>query len=158
MDPPGHVEAGFVAMYEEHYARIVRALELDGLGRPSAEDAAQEAFARTLGHWARVRGGSNPAGYVYRTAFRLSRRRFRREIPISGEPGVQPDTAGDTTIRVSAERVLGSMPQRRRSVAVLCLVIGLSTKDAGRALGIAEGTVRKHLELARRDLRQALGE
>src|SRR5205823_3740447 len=45
------------------------------IDRAAAEDIAQEAFARTLGHWRRVRQGTNPAGYVYRVAFRLLRRR-----------------------------------------------------------------------------------
>jgi DNA-directed RNA polymerase specialized sigma24 family protein len=35
---------------------------------------------------------------------------------------------------------------------------GLSTKEAGRSLGIAEGTVRKQLELARISLREQLGD
>jgi DNA-directed RNA polymerase specialized sigma24 family protein len=35
---------------------------------------------------------------------------------------------------------------------------GLTTKEAARALGIAEGTVRKQLELARSSLREQLGD
>ena len=35
----------------------------------------------------------------------------------------------------------------------MCMVIGMSVHEAGEALGIADGTVRKHLEEARRDLR-----
>jgi DNA-directed RNA polymerase specialized sigma24 family protein len=37
----------------------------------------------------------------------------------------------------------------------MCLIVGLPVKDAAGALGIAAGTVRKHLEEARRDLRAA---
>jgi DNA-directed RNA polymerase specialized sigma24 family protein len=40
----------------------------------------------------------------------------------------------------------------------MCLMTGLTTKDAARSLGIAEGTVRKQLELARRSLRELLGD
>ncbi|MCA1692656.1 MAG: hypothetical protein LC733_10840 [Actinobacteria bacterium] len=47
---------------------------LTGARRDDAEDVAQEAFARTLSRWRRVRTGSNPPGYVYRVAFRLLRR------------------------------------------------------------------------------------
>jgi DNA-directed RNA polymerase specialized sigma24 family protein len=38
----------------------------------------------------------------------------------------------------------------------MCLVVGMSTGEAASALGIAEGTVRKHLGEARNDLRHAL--
>jgi DNA-directed RNA polymerase specialized sigma24 family protein len=35
----------------------------------------------------------------------------------------------------------------------LCFVVGLTPKETARSLGIAEGTVRKQLGLARDDLR-----
>ena len=81
----GEIADDFVTVYEAHYPRLVRALEIGGLDRPAAEDVAQEAFARTLGHWRRVRLGTNPPGYVYRTAFRLSRSRWRREDTLDPE-------------------------------------------------------------------------
>jgi RNA polymerase sigma factor (sigma-70 family) len=136
----------------------VRALEIGGLDRATAEDAAQEAFARTLGHWRRVRLGTNPPGYAYRVGFRLARRTLRRENPLETEPESAGDLAGQVVTRSAIEAVLASMPPRRRSCAVLCLMSGLTTKEAARALGIAEGTVRKQLELARSSLREQLGD
>jgi DNA-directed RNA polymerase specialized sigma24 family protein len=41
---------------------------------------------------------------------------------------------------------------------MLCFVLGLSPKEAGRSLGIAEGTVRKQLGLARDDLKALIEE
>jgi RNA polymerase sigma factor (sigma-70 family) len=148
----------FVEVYEAHYARLVRALQMNGLERASAEDVAQEAFARTLGHWRRVRLGSNPPGYVYRVGFRLARRTFRREDPLVGDRPSPGDVAGQVTTRVAIETALAKMPPRRRSCAVLCLMSGVTTKEAARSLGIAEGTVRKQLELARASLRETLGD
>jgi RNA polymerase sigma factor (sigma-70 family) len=148
---------GFGALYLAHFPRLVRALELTGLDRARAEDVAQEAFARTLGHWRRVRNGTNPAGYVFRTAFRLARRRFDDLALTEDLPG-RSDVALDAALHVDLERGLAAMPPRRRACALLCLGVGISPKEAARSLGIAEGTVRKQLELARADLRIALGE
>jgi DNA-directed RNA polymerase specialized sigma24 family protein len=53
---------------------------------------------------------------------------------------------------------IAAMPPRRRACAVMCLMSGLSTKEAAHSLGIAEGTVRKQLELARASLRAQLGD
>jgi DNA-directed RNA polymerase specialized sigma24 family protein len=39
----------------------------------------------------------------------------------------------------------------------MCLIVGLSVSDAASALGIAAGTVRKHLDEARHDLQAACG-
>ena len=65
----------FVDLFTSQYSRLVGVLRISGAHGTAAEDLAQEAFARTLGHWRRVRQGSNPAGYVYRVAFRLLKRR-----------------------------------------------------------------------------------
>jgi DNA-directed RNA polymerase specialized sigma24 family protein len=40
---------------------------------------------------------------------------------------------------------------------VLCWLLETPTAEAALALGIAEGTVRKHLEAARRDLAVSYG-
>jgi len=148
---------GFAALYLTHYPRLVRALELAGLDGPRAEDVAQEAFARTLGHWRRVRNGTTPPGYVFRTGFRLARRRFEDLALDEDLPG-PTDVASDAALHVDLERGLAAMPPRRRACALLCLGVGISPKEAARALGIAEGTVRKQLEIARASLRIALGE
>lgn len=148
------VDAEFVAIYKAHYPRLVRALELSGTNRILAEDIAQEAFARTLSRWQRVKRGTNLPGYAYRVAFRLVRRR-RRDLATFDER-ISPDIANEAALSVEIERVMQAMPPAQRRCAVLCLVIGVSTKDAARALGIAESTVRKQIERARRDLRQVL--
>jgi RNA polymerase sigma factor (sigma-70 family) len=148
----------FIEVYETHYPRLVRALEIGGLDRVAAEDVAQEAFARTFGHWRRVRLGTNPPGYVYRVGFRLARRTFRRESTLDVEQASSVDVAGQVATREAIEQALAAMPPRRRSCAVMCLMSGLTTKEAARSLGIAEGTVRKQLELARVTLRTLLGD
>ena len=56
------LDEGFVALYEEHYPRLVRALELSGANRETAEDVAQEAFSRTLTHWPRGPARHEPRG------------------------------------------------------------------------------------------------
>jgi DNA-directed RNA polymerase specialized sigma24 family protein len=47
----------------------VRALVIVSGAEAEAEDLAQEAFARALERWERVRVMESPVGYVYRTAF-----------------------------------------------------------------------------------------
>jgi RNA polymerase sigma factor (sigma-70 family) len=117
----------------------------------TVEDLAQEALARTLVRWRRVRRGTNPAGYVYRVAFRLLARRWRRQEPahLAADEWQVPGPQGEATTRVAVESVFDAMPPRRRLVATLCLVVGCSTAEAAKTVGIAEGTVRKHVEEAR---------
>jgi RNA polymerase sigma factor (sigma-70 family) len=144
----------FADLFRDQYPRLIRALGLAGADQWQAEDIAQETFARTLSHWRRVRGGSNPAGYLYRTAFRLLRRRGL--VPaIDGEDRVDLQAvspADAAVLGVDLERALAVMPPRRRACVILCWLLETPTAEAASALGIADGTVRKHLELARRGL------
>jgi len=149
------VDDEFVATYKFHFPRLVRALELSGASRSTAEDLAQEAFARTFGRWRRVRRGSNPAGYVYRVAFRLARRPSLSTSHLVDDRS-SGDVAAEATLNAGVNAALDAMPLGRRKCAVLCLVVGISTKDAAHTLRIAESTVRKQLERARADLRVAL--
>ena len=166
--PSGQVaEAGaldttdFVDCYRFHYPRLVRALRLSGADPATAEDVAQEAFGRALARWRRVRKGSNPPGYVYTTGFRLLQRGHRRAPPAARAGPTAGSASGSTTestavTAVAVEAALAGMPPRRRACAVMGLLVGLPVREVAGALGIAEGTVRKHLEEARRDLRQSL--
>ena len=159
----------FVDCYRTHYRRLIRALQLSGATTATAEDITQEAFARALVHWRRIRRGPNPPGYVYTTAFRLLQRAQRRAAPLAASPttpvalpapppvsSTQADPTGSAATTVLAiEGALASMPPRRRACAVLCLIVGIPVADAAGTLGIAPGTVRKHIEEARHDLRAA---
>src|SRR5581483_1603133 len=147
----------FVDLFREQYPRLVRALQMTGADQWQAEDIAQEAFARTLGHWGRVRSGDNPPGYLFRTAFRLSARRGVIAAVDDDEGDGRADEravspADAAAHGVDLDRALAAMPSRRRACVVLCWLLELPTAEAAAALGIADGTVRKHLEAARRDL------
>lgn len=152
----GGLDADFVALYEHHYPRLVRALRLGGLAAPDAEDVAQEAFARTLAHFWRVRRGTNPPGYVFRVAFRLARAPRRDQTASASEIAAVEDVGGEATTHAAIETALAAMPPARRRCAVACLVVGLSPSDAARAFRLSPGTVRKQLAAARTDLAAAL--
>jgi RNA polymerase sigma-70 factor (ECF subfamily) len=155
---PEAVTTEFVECYVRHYGRLVRALRLAGADAAGAEDHAQEAFARALVRWDRISRGANPPGYVYTAGFRLFRRHMARSARWDlGDPPEPPDqpadrTGSEVTTRLTVEAALAGMPPKRRACAVMCLVIGLPTDEAAAALGIAPGTVRKHLDQARSDL------
>ena len=154
--------ADFVACYLHHYGRLVKALRLAGADPGTAEETAQEAFALALVRWNRVVRGTNPAGYVYTTGFRLLRKHLARTSHWDvGEPPESARAYDDTTGaavagRLDIEAALASMPPRQRACAVMCLVLDVSTGDAAGALGIAAGTVRKHLDSARARLEVAV--
>jgi RNA polymerase sigma factor (sigma-70 family) len=148
----------FDDLYREHYSRLTRALGIGGAG-DAAEDIAQEAMARTLARWRRVRKGTNPAGYVYTTAFRLLQRHRRgaHQVALARDPSIA-GPEGATVTNAVLTQTLDSMPPARRAVAALCISLGWTTDEAAAALGIAPSTARVQLHRAREDLHRALGE
>ena len=150
---PEAVSDDFVDLFLSQYPRLVGALRVAGAERAAAEDLAQEAFARTLSHWRRVRQGSSPAGYVFRVAFRLlSRRGGIVEVPLTDTDPTEsaPGPEDSAIARVGVRTALAAMPPRRRACAALCWYLGFTSEEAGAILGIDGATVRTQLERARR--------
>ncbi|MGH9120341.1 MAG: RNA polymerase sigma factor [Acidimicrobiales bacterium] len=151
---PGQLD--FSSCFRAHYPRLVKALRVGGADPATAQDLAQEAFARALLHWGRISKGSNPPGYVYTAAFRALRRRRTPERGLLEAAGSIASHEDATATELVAVQTIAAMPPKRRVCAVMCLMVGCSTSEAAHALGIAESTVRKHLEAAREDLENAL--
>jgi RNA polymerase sigma-70 factor, ECF subfamily len=142
--------------YAVHYPRLVRSLELAGIDEADAKDIAQDAFVITLQNWWRVRNGSNPGGYAYRVAFTSLKK--RRPMIFAHDAIEVPEPEVDVTEQLTIADALSKLPDRRRSVAILGLVLGFRSAEIAEMLGMSDATARKHLEEARRDLRKWLSQ
>lgn len=146
----------FDAVFNAHYRRLVVSLRLSGADLALAEDIAQDAFVIAYGRWPRVRRGSSPAGYIYRVAFRLLKRRGTRHPQSDIRDLPAPDDIGAVETAIVVQNTLDRMPERRKRVAILCLQAGLSVQEASRILRIKKSTVRVHVHHARKSLSSAL--
>jgi RNA polymerase sigma-70 factor (sigma-E family) len=150
----------FEEFFRAEYARLARALLLMVGDRSEAEDVAQEALARVYERWDRVRGMDSPAGYVYRTALNLHRKRLRRlgvraRRVLTGSP--EPDPAEAVEAGVDVRRALAELPVGQREALVLVTWLGMTADEAGRVLGIDPASVRGRLHRGRTRLRELLG-
>jgi RNA polymerase sigma factor (sigma-70 family) len=150
----------FEAFFRAHYASVVRALVVVSGGEAEAEDLAQEAFARVLERWERVRAMESPVGYVYRTAFNVNRNRLRhlsRSLRHRAAPAPEIDPATEFEARSELRRVLAKLPASQREALVLVEWLGLDADEAGRVLGIEASSVRGRIHRARRTINEHLG-
>ncbi len=116
-----------------------------------ARDATQEAFARALERWERLKGEPWVGGWVTTTAMNVVKRSLRRARPIETEPSHESNTED-----VELWQVVGELPARQRAVVVLRYRIGLDTGSIAEAMGLREGTVRTHLARAHHTLQERL--
>jgi RNA polymerase sigma-70 factor (sigma-E family) len=113
--------------------------------RESAEDAAQEALARTFLHWPRA--SEHPEGWVARVSanvaigmLRRSRRRLLRPHVEVAAP--MPDVP--SADRLELQEALRSLPRRQRQVVVLRYLADLPEAEVAAVIGCSVGAVKQH--------------
>jgi RNA polymerase sigma factor (sigma-70 family) len=155
---PGERLLDFESFFLEHQDPLFRALWLVTRNRHEAEEIMQEAFLRLWERWSTAR---NPEAYLYRTAMNVFRSRLRRAA-VALRKGVHTlpgdDQLAEVESRASVIRALAPLPARQRAAVVLMDVLGLSSEQAGEALGIRPVTVRVLAARGRATLKEALDE
>ena len=98
------VDPAFRDFYQRESRAVFHAVYLLCRDRAVAEDSTQEAFARALSRWRRLRGEPWAAGWVMTTALNVARRSLRQRAPLP-EPAVVADADLDKHIaRLAAAR------------------------------------------------------
>lgn len=152
------------AVFFERYSSLVGLARLLLDRREEAEEVVQEAFARTLEGWDRLRSPDDPYPYVRRAVVNLARSGLRRRVVARRFVLSSADTAGaDVAVIASESRTevldaVRALPRRQREVVVLRYFEDCSTASTAEALGITEGAVKTHLHRAMASLEQRLEE
>jgi RNA polymerase sigma factor (sigma-70 family) len=156
----GH-RATFEDFFRAEYDRLYRAVTMITGSRQEAEDALQVAFMKVFERWDRVAAMDNPQGYLYRVAMNEFRSRYRRTARTARRaftPGEPDDAfAGVENRDVVIRALRGLIPQQRAAI-VLTGLLGYSSEEAGRMLGVAPSTVRVLASRAREAIRQTAGD
>jgi RNA polymerase sigma-70 factor (ECF subfamily) len=146
----------FDEFYESHFDKVARALTLAGGDREVAHDATQEAFARALRQWRKVREMDRPDGWVYVVAMNQLRDHWRRTERRRGRAPHSEFVADDTSAvatRISVRDAIATLPTRQREAVVLRYLADLSLSDIAEAMGCAVGTVKATLHQAMASMR-----
>jgi RNA polymerase sigma-70 factor, ECF subfamily len=153
----------FQAFYQASYGRTVAMLAAMTGSRADAEDIAQEAFARALVRWPRLRGYEAPEAWIRTVAMRVAidaGRRAERRRSVSARMAAQRQPAGpepDDDLRYTElGAALMELPVRERQVLVLHYVADLPVEAIARECGLPAGTVKTRLATGRRHLERRL--
>jgi RNA polymerase sigma-70 factor (ECF subfamily) len=148
-------DAGARELFVAHYARlagwVLRLVEDEA----TSHEIAAEAFTRLLPRWASV---DDPRAYLYVTAANLVKdhwRRLDRERGALAKVATPPGPPGPDE-RPSLRDVVDRLPERLRVVVLLHYYADLPVAEVARALGIADGSVKRRLWEARALLHEAL--
>jgi len=147
-------EAFVVGSYD-----VVRRMCAAMVDRQSAEDLAQETFARSVAALARFRGECPARAWILSIAYRVCvdelrartrRRRHQAEHARPGPPGrlAAPDIAD----QVAVDDLIARLEPDRRAAFVLTQMLGMSYDAAAAVCGCPTGTIRSRVARARSDL------
>ena len=148
----------FEEFFDSERARLFGALSVMTGNRHEAEEIMQDAFLRLWERWERVSAMDAPAGFLYRTAMNLYRKRLpRAAVAMRKVTNLLPadDALAAVEARDEATRLLRTLTPREREALVLTAYLGYSTEEAGTLLGIKANTVRVLTARARASLKQA---
>ena len=151
----------FESFYATEYPAVVGlAYALSG-NRWVAEDLAQEAFLAAHRDWDRIAAYEQPGSWVRRVVANLSVSAFRRRVAeakalgrlaLGHAPAVAELPADDAEFWRAVRR----LPRRQAQVVALHYLEDRPVAEIADALGIAAGTVKKHLHDGRRELARRL--
>ena len=155
-------EEAYDTFVNDLYGKVMGTIQMIVGSRATAEDLAQEAFARAYLSWSKLWPEGNPGGWVYRVATNLAlswRRRAGRELRAVQRLGRRTDLTGAAPeVHPELHAAIARLPARQRAAVALHYNLGLSMEECGAAMKCAPGTVKSLLFSARERLRTDLKE
>lgn len=149
------------------YESTVAAAVYGMLGRcPAADDVGQETFIRFYQSMHRFRGDARISTYLTRIAINLSlnelKRRKRKFSLFVSDTAEKPMDIPDTSIteydgeKELVHAAVQKLDLKFRTVVVLRIMEGYSTRETAEILGLPQGTVLSRLARAQKKLKELL--
>jgi RNA polymerase sigma-70 factor, ECF subfamily len=151
----------FDSFYEAAFPRLVGQLAVVTADPHEAENVVQEAMARAVVRWPRLRAYHAPEAWVRRVALNLAvsgHRRARRRLAALlrlGPPAPVPPVSVEA---LALAQALQALTVAQRQVIVLHYLADLPVQQVAHELGVPVGTVKARLSRARGVLAARLAE
>ena len=151
-------------LYDAHVDRVFRlAFRLTGEGE-LARELTQETFIRAFAQLERFRGESALSTWLHRVTISVVSnamrkvKRFRARETDLDEAGLiaSKERTADPDLRDKLHRAIDELPEIYRTTFVMHDVEGYTHEEIANALGVAEGTCKSRLSVARAQLREKL--
>jgi RNA polymerase sigma-70 factor (ECF subfamily) len=148
-------------LYERHAPWLTLRLTRRCGDADAVDDALQDTFLAVWRQASRYDGRGEVAAWIWGIAVRrlidLLRRRPRRELVLLHRE--EPEPSVEETVLLGVEYgdlagALGRLSPELRAVVQATVLDGLSTREAGRLVGIPAGTVKTRMMRARAQLRE----
>jgi RNA polymerase sigma-70 factor (ECF subfamily) len=153
-------------LYDVHAPRVYRlAFRLTG-DEELARESTQDVFVRAFGQLDRFRGEAALATWLHRITLsvvsglmRKVKRMRERHVPLEERHAIDHGADGaDPVLRDRLHREIDALPEIYRVTLIMHDIEGYTHVEIAEVLGVAVGTCKSRLHLARAKLRAALGD
>lgn len=154
------------ALYDAHVGRVLRLAHRITGDAQLAREVAQDAFVKALSRLDQFRGDSAFSTWLHRITVTVAlntvkkvKRQHGREAPIEDAELVASGGGGDGVdplVRERLHRAIDALPEIYRTTLIMHEFEGYSHIEIAEALGVAVGTCKSRLFIARAQLRAAL--
>lgn len=150
--------SSFDSFYQATWKEVYRPLAATIRDADLAAEAVDEAMVRAWVRWSKISQVSNPAGWVYRVAYRWAIDGLRRRAT---EQRLLPRLFGREEVAAETEPgldgALAGLSDGQRAVLVLVYAFDWPEREIAEVLGIPPGTVKSRLHRGLAVLRKELG-
>jgi DNA-directed RNA polymerase specialized sigma24 family protein len=150
--PPAGYGDPVRALYEQHYASLVRLAALLVRDTATAEQIVQDSFVAVAVAAAGRRHGGNDGALDFLRQSVLNRSRSALRHGVAPAPAAGECPSGSAPLLAA----LGQLPARQREVLVMRYYANLSEAQAADTIGISRAAVRRHATRANAALRTLL--
>jgi RNA polymerase sigma-70 factor (ECF subfamily) len=153
-------------LYDAHAPRVFRlAFRLTG-DTDLAREFTQDTFVRAFSQLSRFRGDSALSTWLHRititvvaNAMRKVKRFRERETDLEDVHPIGSEGTGvDPVLRERLSRAIDALPEIYRTTVIMHDLEGYTHTEIAEVLGVAEGTCKSRLSMARAQLRAALSD
>ena len=139
-----------------HLAALLRVARRLTLDQASAEDLAQETMLLAWRGFRGFQAGTNARAWLFRILFNAFHGAGRKAQPASQELAAEPTAPAMLQESAEIAEALDALPIEQRTVLLLCVVEGFTSRETAEILGVPMGTVMSRLSRAREELRRSL--
>ena len=153
----------FVLQTRDRFSLIAR---LEAGDPHYAEDAVQVAYMKMFRSWGTLSARQGSLEAYGRTAVRHAVtdqfRQNKRVVTVAPEEIPEKESvlgipdAAYGMVGEGIDQLIGELPDRQREVIALCVLEGLSPEEVGRRLDLKEGSVKRYVHAAIKNLQKSI--
>jgi RNA polymerase sigma-70 factor (ECF subfamily) len=152
-------------LYDAHAGRVYRlAFRICG-DEELARESTQDVFVRAFNQLHRFRGDAAFSTWLHRITvtvasdgMRRAKRKRERETDLDDQQLIGELSEFDVNVRERLHRAIDALPETYRLTVIMHDIEGYTHREIADVMGVAEGTCKSRLSLARAQLRAALGD